>query len=58
MTAPSNDPRNLLAPRRRIAGISAILLPFDDGGSIDFGVYDVKSGAEGTALDGSRYADW
>jgi general secretion pathway protein G len=22
------------------------------------GVYDVKSGAEGTALDGSRYADW
>ena len=22
------------------------------------GVYDVKSGAEGTALDGSKYADW
>jgi general secretion pathway protein G len=22
------------------------------------GVYDVKSGAEGTARDGSRYADW
>ncbi|MGQ0735483.1 MAG: type IV pilin protein [Acidobacteriota bacterium] len=22
------------------------------------GVYDVKSGSEGTALDGSRYAEW
>jgi general secretion pathway protein G len=22
------------------------------------GVYDVKSGADGTALDGSKYADW
>lgn len=22
------------------------------------GVYDVKSGAEGTAIDGSRYSDW
>jgi general secretion pathway protein G len=22
------------------------------------GVYDVKSGSEGTSLDGSRYADW
>ena len=24
----------------------------------DAGIFDVKSGAEGTALDGSRYADW
>jgi general secretion pathway protein G len=24
----------------------------------DPGVYDVKSGSEATALDGSRYADW
>ena len=24
----------------------------------DPGVFDVKSGSEGTALDGSRYADW
>jgi general secretion pathway protein G len=22
------------------------------------GIYDVKSGAQGTALDGSNYADW
>ena len=22
------------------------------------GIYDVKSGADGTALDGTRYADW
>jgi len=22
------------------------------------GVYDVKSGSEGTSLDGSKYADW
>lgn len=26
--------------------------------SADVGIYDVKSGAEGIALDGSRYADW
>src|SRR5262245_17671371 len=24
----------------------------------DSGIYDVKSGADATALDGSRYADW
>jgi general secretion pathway protein G len=26
--------------------------------SADPGVYDVKSGADGTAIDGSRYSDW
>lgn len=26
--------------------------------SADPGVYDVKSGAQGTALDGSNYSDW
>ena len=26
--------------------------------SAEIGVFDVKSGAEATALDGSRYADW
>ncbi len=24
----------------------------------DTGIYDVKSGSDGTALDGSRYSDW
>jgi general secretion pathway protein G len=27
-------------------------------GSAPTGIYDVKSGADGTALDGTRYADW
>lgn len=26
--------------------------------SVDAGIYDVKSGAQETALDGSRYAEW
>lgn len=26
--------------------------------STDTGIYDVKSGSDGTALDGSRYSDW
>jgi general secretion pathway protein G len=26
--------------------------------TVEPGVYDVKSGAEGTALDGSQYSDW
>ena len=26
--------------------------------SAEIGVFDVKSGSEGTAIDGSRYADW
>jgi general secretion pathway protein G len=26
--------------------------------SADVGVFDVKSGSEATAIDGSRYADW
>jgi general secretion pathway protein G len=30
--------------------------PSNPGG--DIGVYDVKSGSEGTALDGSKYSDW
>lgn len=31
-----------------------------DAGAISAsaGIFDVKSGSEGTALDGSRYADW
>jgi general secretion pathway protein G len=24
----------------------------------EVGIYDIKSGSEGTALDGSKYADW
>jgi general secretion pathway protein G len=32
--------------------------PDPNNPSIAPGVYDVKSGAEQTALDGSRYADW
>ena len=30
--------------------------PSNPGG--DIGVYDVKSGSDGTALDGSKYSDW
>ena len=26
--------------------------------SAEIGVFDVKSGSDGTAIDGSRYADW
>jgi general secretion pathway protein G len=26
--------------------------------STDTGIYDIKSGSDGTALDGTRYADW
>lgn len=36
MTAPVLDPLQLLRPRRKIAGISAILLPFTASGSIDW----------------------
>jgi general secretion pathway protein G len=28
------------------------------GGSLDTGIFDVKSGSDQTALDGTRYADW
>ena len=30
----------------------------EPGGELDPGIYDVKSGAEGTSLDGTAYADW
>jgi dihydrodipicolinate synthase/N-acetylneuraminate lyase len=36
MIAPPIDPIRLLRPRRRIHGVSAVLLPFDSGGSIDW----------------------
>jgi dihydrodipicolinate synthase/N-acetylneuraminate lyase len=36
MTAPDSDPLGLLRPRRKITGISAILLPFKSSGSIDW----------------------
>jgi general secretion pathway protein G len=32
--------------------------PDPNNPTTDPGVFDVKSGAEGTALDGSKYADW
>lgn len=32
--------------------------PDPNNPSSDPGIYDVKSGAQGTALDGSSYADW
>jgi dihydrodipicolinate synthase/N-acetylneuraminate lyase len=33
---PRTDPVAMIAPRRRITGISAILLPFDSGGEVDW----------------------
>ena len=30
------DPQTLLRPRRKITGISAVLLPYTDGGAIDW----------------------
>jgi general secretion pathway protein G len=32
--------------------------PQPGSGFSDTGIFDVKSGAEETALDGTRYADW
>src|SRR5215471_4402084 len=32
--------------------------PDPNNPSAEAGIYDVKSGAQGTALDGSNYADW
>jgi len=32
--------------------------PDPNNPSAEVGVYDVKSGSEGTALDGTKYADW
>jgi general secretion pathway protein G len=32
--------------------------PDPNNPTAEAGVYDVKSGAEGTALDGTKYADW
>ena len=32
--------------------------PDPNNPSSDAGIYDVKSGAQGTGLDGSNYADW
>src|SRR5690606_12891437 len=32
--------------------------PDPNNPSLEVGVYDVKSGSEGTSLDGTPYADW
>jgi general secretion pathway protein G len=32
--------------------------PDPNNPTAEAGVYDIKSGAEGTALDGTKYADW
>jgi general secretion pathway protein G len=32
--------------------------PDPNNPAAELGIYDVKSGSEGTALDGSKYADW
>ena len=36
LTTPAADPVAMLRPRRKITGISAILLPFDSGGEVDW----------------------
>lgn len=46
----SLDPLSMIAPRRRITGISAILLPFDSTGAIDWVVFDAH--VERTAVAG------
>lgn len=50
MTAPAIDPLQLIRPRRKIAGISAILLPFSDSDAIDwagFSAHCVRTAAAG-----------
>ena len=32
--------------------------PDPNNPSADIGIYNVKSGSEGQAIDGSKYADW
>src|SRR5438128_2003409 len=50
MPAPALDPIAMLRPRRRVTGISAILLPFTDSGDIDwpgFAAHCVRTAAAG-----------
>ena len=37
---------------------SWVLVPFSDDQGQQAGIFDVKSGSEATALDGTRYSDW
>src|SRR4051812_19697237 len=40
MNPPAIDPVSMLRPRREITGMSAILLPFTEGGEIDWRGFD------------------
>lgn len=40
MSNPVIDPLSLIAPRRKITGITAVLLPFADSGQIDFSAFE------------------
>jgi general secretion pathway protein G len=44
--------------RSRETWVAVPAEPDPNNPSADPGVYDVKSGAQGTALDGSSYSDW
>src|SRR5262249_27996195 len=43
MTTPPIDPLALVRPRRRIAGASAILLPFDEAGEVDWAAFSAHA---------------
>ena len=36
------DPLSLLRPRRRVTGVSAVLLPFTDSGDVDWAAFDAQ----------------
>jgi len=46
-----------LDPTTRSAETWVLVRAQDDKGQ-DAGIFDVKSGSDGTAIDGTRYADW
>ncbi len=43
MTEPLLDPLKMIRPRRKITGISAILLPFQENGDIDWPAFDAHA---------------
>lgn len=49
MPATEIDPLTMIVPRRKITGISAILLPFDAAGSLDWPAFDAHVGRTAAA---------
>ena len=55
---PAGEPAVIAEVKRRSPSRGDLAADLDPADPLSQGIFDVKSGSDGTALDGTRYAEW